>query len=744
MLSNNLVSPISFWAPNLKTNKNIGYLKLGDTISTDNNFIPPTNELVVVKGDTLPPSSYTKIAQISNPTLDSLSPTQRNNYISLMTNIKNSNNTNAISAAFSNILNILPSMQDSIRANMLQKVLSNIAVYRYSSVVYGWGDFYLTNFYKYHGNVQHNTGEVMPNDDFIQNYNFLTDVTNNGSRKYSNWYSGTWKAGFIQIPNNYSSIIQTGQKDDSNNSTLITHTDNFTSSGVPYGTEYLLVLPMGFSITYKDDDTNRKITTISTNIESVDFNSVNPNSINTTISSVPQSTIQYNDGNGYTFINTIINQPISIPLNQLISSSDITTAINNAIFSIKEFVNPQLIDQFKNITSSISDYLSSVSVIYNNNVNVVRCVNPARPDEIWNFINSGKVQISVDNAFAASVADKINTINFSFDSANATNSVKPFAQFLSKLTDYVDILSTFDPKTVKDIPLVIYRPVSKTPDYVGLGDIVFGAETDLNTVNEYPTLACIPSTCVKDIRRWKSTDMVYENTSPYFAIYYNPYTGTFRTSTVRNQLPDGMVQKVISCIQGCKSVDNLIKSDQCAKQIAKKNSNIIADTPIMDTAALDEEDEYYISKIAQRDNKIGTIKDGIQLLKLRSDQTDSISKAQSRQALQSYLDNQAANINDVRGRLQQDAGHTQVNVNIPANYKIDVVKAVVKTIQNSNLPNKDDIIARIIASQNGKNKLVSKDELNAKMDDVLSHCPEINPNLIKKSVIRNLCYGCNI
>jgi hypothetical protein len=173
--SNNLVSPLSFWSPNLKTSKNLGYLKLGDTISTDNNFTHPTSEIILVKGDTVAPSTYSKIAQITNPALDKLTPTERANYIHLMTNIKDFNNVNAISAAFSSILNVLPDMQDSIRSNMVQKVLDNIAVYRYASIWNGDQDFYLRNFYKYN-DINHGQDEVMPNDYFIANYQFLTEI----------------------------------------------------------------------------------------------------------------------------------------------------------------------------------------------------------------------------------------------------------------------------------------------------------------------------------------------------------------------------------------------------------------------------------------------------------------------------------------------------------------------------------------------------------------------------------------
>ena len=766
MSSTNLVKPISFWSPNLKTSKNLGYLKLGDTVSTDNNFIPPTNELVVVKGDIVQPSSYSKITQITNPILDKFTPTQRDNYIHLLTNIKDFNKKNAISSAFSSIINMLDNMQDSLRSYMRDNVLNIIGVYRYASVYNQFehpsisnDNFFMEYLNRYYNND--NTNKESSNDGFIKSQTFkdylnymtvgptgfiVTQDKNDDlgpieSLKMA-WRESHWSAGFIKVVSTYQQLIKTIQKDEFENYLLETKPVYWKSGNkIEYGSEYLVVLPMGFSINYNDD--MRPQITITTGLETVDSVLNLTNNVNTTINQLPKDRAEIKDaGNGYSFRTVPITQDITVPLSNLVSSNDLAIALNNSISSIQDFVSPELFTEIKDIIPFINDYISTLSVVYRNNVNVVRCVDPNHEGFIWDFIKTGKVKITMDKNFAASVNNKIDTINFSFDSANSANASKPFGKMLNKLIDYVNILDNFQIGSAKEIPLVIYRPVCTTPDYTGLGDIVFGAEADLNSVKQYPTLACIPITCVKDVRRWKTTDIVYENASPYFAIYYNPYTGTFRTSTTKDQTPDGMVQKVISCIQGCKAVDNLIKSDQCAKQISKMNTEIMANTPVLDTSAVDEEDEYYRTKISRRDNNIGTIKNGIELLKLRSEQTDSILKAKSRQELQSYLDNQGANINTVRKRLEQDNGHTEVNINIPA--KINIQRVLIDTIKNSDLPNKDDVIARILAAQRGKNDIISRDELNSRIDDVLSHCPDVNPNLIKKSVIRNLCYGCNI
>ena len=741
-LSTTPVAPISFWSPKLTTPATTGYFKLGDTLSTNNTYSKPTTDTILVKGDTIQPDSYNLLTKITNPALDNFTPDQYNYYTDLVSNITNFDDLSAISAQYSSILTLLTDMQDSIRNNMVTNVLSNIAVYRY----YG----------PYPGQQRYTGTHI--------NYNFNDGILANLEQNNSNLsidgyfgndlYSGPNLAQQLKLTKSLFNDIINGQTNTEGNPTITSPIPTYSNN--TYSGDYVAVFPMGFKISYNvqnNDGTYNPIITISTPPEQINASASNNNSINSSINIKPNIPLNITDVTGIKINQNIVDYPISIPLSNLISMYDVRKTIKNVIYNLSNSINKILIDELEKSFDSIENYLQKVNITYHNYLNVVTCNKGTADAWRWSapsfpyVLGGGEYQtnstfISVDNALKSSVIDKVNTINFDWDIQN--NIVLDFGLFLNKISNYVDILQQLATSKIAEIPLAIYQPVCSNPNYQALGDVVVNRLEDINNQNEYPTLACIPNTCVKDVRRWKLTDIVYENANPYFAIFYNPYTGTFKTTTTKGDLPDGMVQKVVSCIEGCKAVDKLVKSDQCAKEIAKYNKDVVSETPVVDTSATDEEDGYYLDRISRRENQLQTIKDGLNIIKLRSDQADSIAKAKSRQALQSYLDKQGANIDTVRSRLEKEGDTTVLNVKIPPHYKVDVVNKILDAVKNSNLPNKDDIIARIIASQRGKSHIVSKDDLNARMDDILSHCPDVNPNLIKKSVINSLCVGCNI
>lgn len=736
--SKNLVSPISFWSPNLKLTSTLSYFKIGDTISTTNNYNKPDKEIILVKGDIIQPQKFTKIVEIKNTELENLDQTQFQNYIHLATNITDYNNIILLKQNFNNIINILSesNMLNTMRSNMMREVLSNIAIYRYSGISNGFEDSFYVNSIN------------LSNSSFIDNNN------NNITTNYTNWVADTTWTEQNNISREYSKFIVTKNTyHDIKNKThkyINRENINIYSQGISkgsyhgheYSDDYMLIIPMGFKVNYISPHRN-PINIISTP-ENIDFNTNNQLNINTTINIKPNNQLITNDNNNnIKFNNFIVDYPIEISLNKIINYIDIKNNINNIIHNISNIITVDLRNEFTKALEYIESYINTKKITYHNYVNIITCNYNDYPQYIWNLGDSGYIEISIDNKFESSVSKKIDTINFSFDN-NDIHSTNEFSLYLNKINNYINILSKLSSNQINEIPLIIYHPISSDNNYISIGDIVVNKESQLEKFKEYPSMACIPSSCVKNIRPWKTTDIIYENANPYFAIFYNPYIGTFKTVTAQNTLPDGMIQKVVSCIESCKAVDNLIKSDQCAKQISNQNKNVIGNTPIIDTSYYDEEEGYYLDKISRRDNNIKTLKDGIQIIKLRSDQVDSISKAKSRNQLQSYLDTQAANINTVRSNLENDYNTIKLNVNIPANYKIDIVSKVITAISDSNIPNKDDIIAKIIDTQQGKNNYVSKEDIDARMNDILSHCPDINPNLIKKTVINNLCVGCNL
>jgi hypothetical protein len=724
--SRQLISPISFWSPNLSITNNIGYYKIGDTLSTNNFFTAPENETVLVKGDVQEPTKYDNIVNISNQYYNNLTPEQQESYSFLFSNINNFDNLDEIKSKLNEILYLLGSQENSLKTKLYNYLLGYLGAYRYSAnltVETDHGrDFKITNMM-----INYDNSKFMNDSESVANISKLIWETNQNWNVKTN-LENTNKSdiGIYVLKNTYNELLS-GNRIDSNNNPI--------KNTYYHLTDYVLALPMGFKFEYIDSDN----LTVSTPPQSIST-SESSSQINESIKLILNENIVQtsNASNKYLTSSKIINWDMKIPLNRAINSLEVKYSINNILEDIASFTSTNFINIIKNSLDSVDVYLQNTYITYNNPIAVIT---NRKLDENNNYSKFGRnVNITIDKEFPNTVLQRVNTISFGWVFNNNTE----FGKIITKIKNMVDLLDEINLQNINELPLIIYRPVCNSEDYISLGDIVLTNAEQIKLVNNTPTLACISKNCVKDVRNWRLTDIVYENSNPYFAIFLNPYTGTFKTSTIRGEVPSGMVEKIVVCIENCKAVDNLIKSDKCAKQIAKYNKNIISNTPIIDTSAMDEEDNYYQEKLANRENKIQTIKDGVQLLKLRDNQTDIINKSRSRQNLQFYLDKQASNIDNVRSNLENGKSKIEANIKIPSQYKIDIVKKVIEVIDNSNLQNKDDIIARIIASQRGKQSLISQDDLNARIDDILNNCPEVNPNLIKKSIVKSLCVGCNL
>jgi len=109
--SRQLISPISFWSPNLSITNNIGYYKIGDTLSINNFFTAPENETVLVKGDVQEPTRYDNIVNISNQYYNNLTPEQQESYSFLFSNINNFDNLDELKSKLNEILYLLSSQE---------------------------------------------------------------------------------------------------------------------------------------------------------------------------------------------------------------------------------------------------------------------------------------------------------------------------------------------------------------------------------------------------------------------------------------------------------------------------------------------------------------------------------------------------------------------------------------------------------------------------------------------------------
>ena len=341
-------------------------------------------------------------------------------------------------------------------------------------------------------------------------------------------------------------------------------------------------------------------------------------------------------------------------------------------------------------------------------------------NDIFSNISSSNYNI-MTNSLYTSQNSKMNTI-------------------LSKLNNFSNFISDFNSNKFDYFPLKIYKPIA--PDnYISLGHVFGNTEPDLKKIIESNNVACIPSHCVKEMRDWTTNDKIFEynQNNKYFAIYFNPYTGTFiSTNTDAQQLPDGKVCKVVACVAKCTAVDDLKKADDCSRKYYNLNKKSIVDTPLTSTLVSNQEEEFYLDKIKAQSDSITRLKQRAQKMQTDTDKATIVNREMNKNKLQEYVDVQKQNIDIIMKRLQADKNKIQTNVNIPS----DTLNSLIQMIKDSTLLNTDQktsLLTQISSSQN-----LSSSEYNAKLNQVLKSCPQYDlSGLVSKKQASDVCYGCD-
>jgi hypothetical protein len=743
-LDNNLVFPLSFWNPKLSGGD--GYLMLGDAISLTNTYNAPDHATILVTGDTPAPISYTKIVDIPNPNLDEISAEAFNDYILLINSVKSfsKDHLQTMRNLLIDIRDLLPSYRDMLNAQMITQLTSNIQVQRYINIINGQhGEFYM-----------YDTGV-----NFVDS-TFLTPLQVNNIM-LSCWGANTCVQPSTAVPKSGTDGYRTYHVLASNVDVITASTSQLNKYNEksytwpqPYsdeasttkyfsnGSDYIVTIPQGCRIIYTNGSANGIDIAVNTTPNDQGAGGLNSTGVN------PPSIydIVINNNPELTFNKHIVHNPIKVSLNTLITSQTLSIKMDAIIAEAGKVASSAFTDVLSGFKTAIAAYVDNgnAMVIYNNYVAAVTCKANNYPQYVWDFVNAA----DINNTIAAStdpndmhefIAAKVNTIAYGWDASVSAD----MAQMLRKLSNYVIILDYLMGGDVGNIPLLIYRPEPPHDGYISLGDVVVTRASDVEYINEYPRLACIPATCVKQVRPWKSTDLIYENigSGQYYALYNNPYTGTFKTVTTQGDMPDGMVCKVIACVQGPGEIDKLIKSDKCARKAAEINKNMRDSAPLVNQLAYSAEDEYTLNKIAKRDTNIAAVRKGVDLITAHDAQVDAVNAVTSRRVFDTYLSQQASNIDNLLTNLEK---RNDIAVNLKLPPRFNMMQVLIDIINKSALRDKEALIARLLASQKGKKQEISPAELKSRLNEALDHCPELNPNMIKKSVINSICYGCNI
>lgn len=285
--------------------------------------------------------------------------------------------------------------------------------------------------------------------------------------------------------------------------------------------------------------------------------------------------------------------------------------------------------------------------------------------------------------------------------------------------------------TNSNLPLQIYNPIPPS-GYVSLGHVFCNVSDDLKKIRSSQNVACVPANCVKEIRDWLTSDKIFEynnNNEIYWAIFFNPYTGTF-ISTNTQQLPTGKVCKVVACVAKCTAVDDLKKADECARKYYNLNKAVMSSTPIIPNLVSEQEEEFYLSKIKAQSDSIAKLGERAQQMQITIDKANIINREMNKNKLQTYVDTQKKNIDIIMKRLIEDRNKIKTNVNIST-------EAINTIINSPDIPYEQKLILiKKIKEDNNTNT-------NNNMNEVLNSLPLYDlEGLVKKTVVSDVCYGC--
>jgi len=338
----------------------------------------------------------------------------------------------------------------------------------------------------------------------------------------------------------------------------------------------------------------------------------------------------------------------------------------------------------------------------------------------------------------------LNNTLYSFDIAQLPNYTS--SQIVKTLNN-VSLVSYLSNKISENrldlFSLTILEPVPPT-GYTALGHIFINSNDDLKTIKANKCVACVPTTCVKEIRDWQMTDMVfeYQNNDNYFNIFYNPYIGTFIGGS-KSGLPAGKVCKVVACVKPCSIVDDIIKADKCARNFQQMSKSITAKNPLTSNLATDEQDQYYLNKIAQQSQRIAMLKNKAADIQIQADKVDIVNSEYNKSKLQKYVDTQERNIGLVMGQLEKGKNSIDIDMNIPLN----VINYIIDLIAKSNMSNDDkqDILNTIAKNKTlSDNGIITGAMYRQNMNKLLKTCQDYDLNgFVRKDVAEQVCYGCS-
>jgi len=343
------------------------------------------------------------------------------------------------------------------------------------------------------------------------------------------------------------------------------------------------------------------------------------------------------------------------------------------------------------------------------------------------------------NSFSSSILDNIN-VSINSNSPEIANIATNVLPNLSKMFEFQTALTN---GSIDFFPLQIYEPVAP-PNYKALGHVFCNTAKDYYKLTTANNIACVPAQCVKEIRDWVSSDKVFEynQSGIYWALYKNPYTGTF-IAVNQPQLPGGKVCKVVACVAKCNAVDELQKADECARKYYQINKSIAKNTTQAPDLVASTEENIYLEKIKQQSDNITRLQQRAQQMQINIDKADIVNEEMNKSKLQDYVDTQKRNIDLVVKRLEKDKNKITANINIPVSALNNLI-TMIKNVPTLTPEQKQTVVNKIVANATQlSNNTITSGQYNSNLNQILKSCPQYDLiGLVKKDLVSNVCYGC--
>jgi hypothetical protein len=314
---------------------------------------------------------------------------------------------------------------------------------------------------------------------------------------------------------------------------------------------------------------------------------------------------------------------------------------------------------------------------------------------------------------------------------------------IPNLLNLIQFNSAIVSNQIEYFPIQIYAPVAPK-GYEVLGHVFCNVSRDLTKIKTMNNIACIPSGCVKEMRDWTSADKVFEynKDGKYWALYKNPYIGTF-IAVNQQSVPEGKVCKVVACVAKCTAVDELKKAEQCARTYQSLNNSISSKITTLPDLVASTEEDIYLQQIKTQNDSIVTLQNRARQLQIDIDKADIITEEMNKAKLQNYVDTQKRNIELVANRLEKDQNKVQATINIPRQV-INQLITLINNLPNLSAEQKTTLANKIVSNAQAANSgLLTNSQYNANLNNILKSCPQYDlTGLVKKSLVGDVCYGC--